>query len=336
MTKNCIGCGILLQCDDAFDDGYVNPSVFEKTVMCRRCFRLKHYGEYKMTNKTNVYYKRIIKDIFKMNELVLHIVDIFNMGNMEYIYKQVFSPSILVLSKIDVLPKSVNEEKLIEYFKKRYPRYKDVITISSDKNYHMDELLSKMMEYKNSKEVYVLGNTNAGKSTFINKMIKNYTEGNNFIVTSCMPSTTLNVISIKINDDLTLLDTPGIINDGDIITYLDEDLVKEINVKHEINPRIYQVKEKTALVLNKIGRINILNPSNISIYISNNVNIDKANFENNDKYMNLNPINIKVKPSEELVIEGLCFIKVTEDVEFEIYMPKGVDIYTRDKIIGHE
>lgn len=334
MTKNCIGCGIVLQCEDSFDDGYVNPSVFEKTVMCRRCFRLKHYGEYKMTNKTNVYYKRIIKDIFKMNELVLHIVDIFNMGNMDYIYKQVFSPSILVLSKIDILPKSVNEEKLIEYFKKKYPRYKDVIAISSDKNYHMDELLSKMMEYKNSKEVYVLGNTNAGKSSFINKMIKNYTDTSNFIVTSCMPSTTLNVISIKINDDLTLLDTPGIINEGDIVNYLSEETVKEINVKHEINPRIYQVKDKTALVLDKIGRIHILNESNISMYISNNIDISKANFDNNDKYKNLNLTKIKVNKDDDLVIEGLCFIKVTEDTEFEVYMPKGVDIYTREKIIG--
>ena len=334
MTKNCIGCGIVLQCEDSFDDGYVNPSVFEKTVMCRRCFRLKHYGEYKMTNKTNVYYKRIIKDIFKMNELVLHIVDIFNMGNMDYIYKQVFSPSILVLSKIDILPKSVNEEKLIEYFKKKYPRYKDVIAISSDKNYHMDELLSKMMEYKNSKEVYVLGNTNAGKSSFINKMIKNYTDTSNFIVTSCMPSTTLNVISIKINDDLTILDTPGIINEGDIVNYLSEETVKEINVKHEINPRIYQVKDKTALVLDKIGRIHILNESNISMYISNNIDISKANFDNNDKYKNLNLTKIKVNKDDDLVIEGLCFIKVTEDTEFEVYMPKGVDIYTREKIIG--
>lgn len=235
MTKYCIGCGVKLQCEDSFEDGYVNPDMYDKIVMCKRCFRLKHYGEYKVTNKSNSFYKGVIKDIFKMNELVLHIVDIFNLGNIDYIYSKVYSPSILVLSKIDILPKSVNEEKLIEYFKKKYPRYKDVIAISSDKNYHMDELLAMMMEYKNSNEVYILGNSNSGKSTFINKMIKNYTDNKNFLVTSCMPSTTLNIISIKINDDLTLLDTPGIINEGDIINYLPEDVVKAINNK--LNPK---------------------------------------------------------------------------------------------------
>lgn len=334
MSKNCIGCGVILQCEDSYEDGYVNPSAFENTVMCRRCFRLKHYGEYKVTNKSNSYYKGIIKDVFKMNELVLHIVDIFNLGNIDYIYSKVFSPAILVLSKIDILPKSVNEERLINYFKKKYPKYKDVIAISSDKNYNMDELLSKIIELKNSKEVYVMGNSNAGKSTFINKMIKNYTENNNFIVTSCMPSTTLNVISIKINDDLTLLDTPGIINEGDIVNYLPEEVVKHINVKHEINPRIYQLKGNRSLILDNIGRIDTLNDTNLSIYISNNISISLANFENNLKYRDLKLTKIHVDSGEDLVIEGLCFIKVTNDTIFEIYMPKGTSVYTRDKIIG--
>lgn len=334
MTKYCIGCGVELQCEDSFEDGYVNPSMIDKTVMCRRCFRLKHYGEYKVTNKSNSYYRGIIKEIFRMNELVLHIVDVFNLGNIDYIYGKVYSPSILVLSKIDILPKSVNEDRLIAYFKKKYPRYKDVIAISSDKNYHMDELLMKIMEHKNSKEVYVMGNSNAGKSTFINKMIKNYTDNNNFIVTSCMPSTTLNVISIKINDDLTLLDTPGIINEGDIVNYLPEEVVKSINIKHEINPRIYQIKGKCSLVLDKIGRIDVMNESNISMYISNNIDISHANFENNTKYRDLELTKIHVDSDEDLVIEGLCFIKVSNDTIFEIYMPKGTSVYTRDKIIG--
>ncbi len=333
IKKYCIGCGVELQCDDAFEDGYVNPIMYDTTVMCRRCFRLKHYGEYKMTNKSNAYYKNIIKNIFVMNELVLHIVDIFDMGNMDYIYSKVFSKAILVISKIDIFPMSINEDKLVEYFKKKYPRYVDVIAISSDKNYHLDELLMLIMKHKTSKEVYVLGNSNSGKSTFINKMIKNYTDNNNFIVTSYMPSTTLNVISIKINDGLTLLDTPGIINSGNIATCVDEDIVKLISIKHEINPRIYQIKDNTSLILDKIGRIDVLNESNICIYISNNVDITKGNFENNTKYRNLQLTKIRVKEDEDLVIEGLCFIKVTEKTDFEIYMPEDVDIYKREKFI---
>ena len=61
MNKYCCGCGVLLQCEEPYEDGYVYPTHFEETVMCRRCFRLKHYGEYKVTNKSNAFYKTIIK-----------------------------------------------------------------------------------------------------------------------------------------------------------------------------------------------------------------------------------------------------------------------------------
>ena len=333
MNKNCVGCGILLQCDDPFDDGYVNPSIYGETLLCRRCFRLKHYGEYKVTNKTSAFYKNIINDIFKSNELVLHIVDIFDMGNMEYIYSKVFSPCILVISKWDIFPKSVVEDKIISYFKEKYPRYLDVILVSSEKNYNMDYLFSRILDYKTSNDVYVLGNTNAGKSSFINKMIKNYTEARNFIVTSYMPSTTLNVISIKINDELNLLDTPGLLNEGNITSYMPEKVIKDINIKDEINPRIYQNKDKCSLLLKDIGRIDCLNDSNISMYISNNVDIDKINFDTNDTYRDLELSQIGLNSDEDLVIEGLCFIKCSSKTSFNVYVPKGTDVYKRIKLI---
>ncbi len=333
MSKICIGCGVTLQCIDAYEDGYVNPNIFDNTIMCKRCFRLKNYGEFVVANKSAVYYQRIVRDILKTNDLVIHLVDIFNMDNMEYIYSKVFSPSILVISKFDIYPKSVSEDKIVDYFKRKYPKYVDVICISSEKNYNMDLLLEKIMKYKTSEDVYVLGNTNAGKSSFINKMIKDYTDKNNYIVTSYMPSTTLNVISIKINDELTLLDTPGLVSDGDIFTKLGEDTIKKISIKHEINPRIYQLEGVSSLILDGIGRIDVLDDSNLSIYISNNIEIDKCNYNTNNKYRDLELSKMRVHKDEDLVIEGLCFIKCSDNTVFNIYMPKDVDIYRRDKLI---
>ena len=79
-----------------------------------------------------------------------------------------------------------------------------------------------------------------------------------------------------------------------------------------------------------------MNESNISIYISNNVDIDKASFSKNDKYKDLDCTKIKCLDSEELVIEGLCFIKCGCKTKFEIYLNEGIDVYTRDKIIGSD
>ena len=58
------------------------------------------------------------------------------------------------------------------------------------------------MNKKKSNYVYVIGSTSTGKSTLINKFIYNYGSRDNKITTSPNPSTTLDLIESKINDNL--------------------------------------------------------------------------------------------------------------------------------------
>ena len=83
------------------------------------------------------------------------------------------------------------------------------------------------MKYKHSNNVYVVGYTNAGKSTMINRFIHNYVKSPGMITTSIIPSTTIDNISVKISDELTLIDTPGILKDGSIINYVNYDMMKK-------------------------------------------------------------------------------------------------------------
>ena len=53
---------------------------------------------------------------------------------------------------------------------------KEKIVISSNKNYNFDALYELINKYKKSENVYVVGYTNAGKSTMINKIIYNYSD----------------------------------------------------------------------------------------------------------------------------------------------------------------
>ena len=56
MSK-CLGCGIKLQNTDSNIEGYVENI---DNNICERCFKLKNYGEYKITNKTNEDYLNIL------------------------------------------------------------------------------------------------------------------------------------------------------------------------------------------------------------------------------------------------------------------------------------
>ena len=78
----------------------------------------------------------------------------------------------------------------------------------------------------------------------INKIIYNYFDNTTSITTSMIPSTTLDTIEISLNG-LTLIDTPGILDENSYIEKVDYKDLKKITPRREIKPTTYQIKSKT-------------------------------------------------------------------------------------------
>ena len=198
--KKCLGCGVVLQSENILQEGYTTNL---ENDICQRCFRMKNYGEYQMITKSNDEYLEILKSVGETKDLVLYIADLLNLEkNIEQIRNIIPNKMILVLNKRDVLPKSVNENKLIKYLEEKDIHFEEVIVVSVSKNYNIDYLLKKIKFHQTSKNVYVVGHTNAGKSSLINKLIQNYSDNLQELTMSPLPSTTLNTVKIEINDYL--------------------------------------------------------------------------------------------------------------------------------------
>ena len=324
MTKKCLGCGVIIQDSNNNKEGYVDT--LDKDI-CERCFKLKYYGEYKEVSLTNKEYQSILSSIPK-DSLVVYLTSLLSL-NLNIIND--FDNVIIVLTKKDLLPKSVKDYKLIDYVLKRVDKYLDIEVISSIKNYNLDNLINKINKYSNNKEVYFVGNTNSGKSTLINKLIKNYSEKDIEITTSIYPSTTLNKIEIDLNG-IKIIDTPGLISEGSIINYLDLKEIKKITPKKEIKPRSYQLKGKGSLIIDNKVRIDYFNDNNITIYLANNLNIVKIGL-NNPKLKDSNKKEFKLAKDKDIVIEDLCFIKFTNASNIDIYSLYNINIYDRDNLI---
>ncbi len=307
MNK-CQGCGVLCE-----------------NTLCERCFRIKHYNDYKVITKTNNDFIPILENISKSNDLVLLVVDLFNIGDLSLIRKYLKNDILLVLTKRDLLPKSVSFDKLFDY---DYGiDYIDKIIISSNKNYNFDELLDKINKYKKSNNVYIVGFTNAGKSTMINKLIYNYSDNKTEITTSPLPSTTLNTIEINLGD-LTLIDTPGLLSEGDIANYVSGEELKKIIPKKEIKPITYQIKGFQTIVVDDYLLIEA-NDIDLTFYVSNNLKIERYYKKINT---NLKKHVIEVNHND-IVVKGLCFIKTNKKSTLNVYTLDKVSVFTRRSII---
>lgn len=325
MSK-CLGCGVLLQNDDEKKIGFTKNINNE---LCERCFRIRNYNDYKLVVKDNSDYINILKNI-NSKDLVILVIDLFNIKNIEEISKYINNNILLVLTKRDLLPKSCYDEKLLKYFDDYNLNIIDKIIISSKKNYNFDLLFNKINDYKTSNNVYVVGFTNSGKSTMINKIIYNYSNNNTQITTSNLPSTTIDSINVKINDNLTLIDTPGLLDNGDIINYINNNKLKNIIPNTEIKPITYQIKSNQTITIDDLFLMNLGN-NNITIYVSNNLKINRYYKKIDNK--KLLKKEFLVDKDIDLVVSGLCFIKFTKKEKIEVFTLNNVDVYERKSLI---
>lgn len=329
IMNKCSGCGATLQSINPKQEGYIKEDAKNKTL-CERCFRIQNYNEYKRVTKENKEFIENLEQIKQTGNLTLLIVDLFHMNqNIMEIAKHCSDNLLLVFTKRDLLPLSVPDEKLKQYSNILGLNPLDVFVISANKNRGLDDLYKAIKLYQKSKYVYLVGYTNAGKSTLVNHFISHYSNLSQTITTSMLSSTTLGNLEIPMQEDLILLDTPGILEEGNICEQVDVSDLKKILPKKEVKPITYQVKAKQSIWIDHLARIDSQN-NNLTLYFSNQLKMERT-FKQNET--NLVPHKIQVHANEDIVILGLGFIKAMKDEIITVYTLPDVHVFTRKSLI---
>ena len=318
MTKECLGCGSVLQTESPGKEGFVKSSVYDKSSYCERCFKIKHYGEYSVLDK-KIDTDGIIRNINSDNlASVAILIDALNINdNIKKYVKRFKNKKYILITKKDILPKSLKEKKLIEYIKNNVCDTENIMCISSVKNYNIDNFLNKIKE-DNVKRLYIVGFTNSGKSTFINHLLTSQMK-NPMITTSAIPNTTASYITIKLDNKITIVDTPGFIDSNAVYNFIDYNKTIKLYPKKEIRVKTFQIRSGYSIVINDILRIDNLSKCNsFSFYMSDKLRYEKVKFKN-EKLKILPSISIETNECTDVLINGLGFIRITKPGEFKIY-----------------
>ncbi|MGC5328511.1 ribosome biogenesis GTPase YqeH [Brevibacillus sp. SYSU BS000544] len=364
---SCAGCGIPIQTEDKSKPGFTPTSALEREiVICQRCYRIKHYNEVAPVGMDDDDFLRILNSIGATDSLVVMVVDIFDFhgswlrGLPRFVGK---NPILLVGNKVDLLPANINVNRVKNWMqhesKELGLKPEDVVLVSAAKGIGIDQLLSRIGQLRKGRNVHIVGVTNVGKSTLINRIVRDYGSTDMEITTSPFPGTTLDKIEIPLEDGSSLYDTPGIINRDQIGHMISAQDLQVITPKSRIKPRVFQLDDKQSLFIGGLARVDFVKGEHqpLVFYVANNLQIHRTKLEKAEELLEKHHGGLLAPPSGEaakqlppftrhtlkiqagtptdIVIAGLGWITLQGKypASIEVHIPKGVRIGTRKALI---
>lgn len=292
MTEYCKGCGILLQNEDENALGYV-PSL--DASYCQRCYRIRHYGDVTINMQQAIESSQTFEKINALDAVVFWVVDLFCFEasmipklNQKLPGKKI----VMVLTKRDVLPKTLSDIKIFDFVQERLHEYdievEDIIICgyllkdNDESRYCIEQLWNLIDENREGKDVVFMGVANAGKSTILNRLLKTQD-----LTVSRNPGTTLDLVKLE-QENYTIYDTPGIENYHSLLTFLNQKDLKTVVPVKPIRPFISQIFEDQSFAVGGLARLDIVakKPATVVGYFSRSLSIHRGKLATADKLWN--------------------------------------------------
>ena len=327
QDKRCLGCGAILSLDKN-EVGYTKNLEMD---FCQACFRLKHYRQVEKHVHPNVIPK------IEPNSLVLVVTSVMYLDLVfSYPIKR-YSDSakiVYVINQLDLLPHQTNYEYLYQRLRKEanvyHAPYEDILLMSSTSIEDIRKLREYIKTY-NTKNVYLFGVQNSGKTTIFNALTNQ-----DLTLTDVKAGLTQDKITKKV-DGYYLHDLPGLFQGGYLHEIMPYEEYRKIIPLTEFKPVIYQVKEDQAFLINKFVSINYLKGSDDSIvFYTNNLDIKRVNQNNLKSQFNqvfdYTKTNFKLnkKKKYQITLADFGLVHLNGPATIEITYPKGLHISLKE------
>lgn len=363
----CIGCGAMIQSENKDTMGYLPKSALQKGIekgefYCQRCFRLRHYNELQdLAIEDDVFLEKL-NQIAEDEAFVIKVIDIFDIegsiihGLSRFIGKQ---PFVILANKVDLLPKVTNQRRLKHWIRVEmnaqglYPE--EIFLAAAQKAKTLDILAQRIEKEIQTKNVYIVGVTNVGKSTLINQLIARYGGEKSIITTSNHPGTTLDLIEIPMNEDHAIIDTPGIIHRSQLAHYLSRESLRKVLPNKPLKPKTFQLNPQQTIFLGGLARMDFISgeKTGFTFYVSNDLYVHRTKLSEADQLyakhqggllsppgegeMEDFPVfekkRLHINKDQDIAISGLGWLTVHQPVEIDLWIPRGVHYSIRDSII---
>ncbi|RUP77108.1 ribosome biogenesis GTPase YqeH [Spiroplasma poulsonii] len=286
--KHCQGCGVTLQNTKQNKIGYVENLTQD---YCYRCFRLTHYNELIDYDLNENSFLANLSNNYGLGYHYFYVLDAYDLdGSRNLPLEQILQNNkvTIIINKVDLVQKLINNNKILTFVEELFinsalfAKIENIILVSALKNYALDELYRYIKHQ--TEDIVFVGSSNTGKSTLLNSLIKltNYQQK---ITVSNNVSTTLGNIEVKLGTKHKIYDSPGVVNNHTIISYLDHNDKKMITNKL-LKPITFQLESEQTIFYEGLASFSFVKGLKTSFYFykNNNIMLHRTKLTNKDYY----------------------------------------------------
>ena len=361
----CQSCGAILQAETKNKPGFISRAIVENGVpkipYCNSCYeKMLSLNSSSLQHETDKDILKILKDAVATDSLIVWMVDLFTFNGTlnPDVVKKVKKLNVVVIgSKRDLMPSLATDEMLVRYLDERFadvginPIAIDLI--GNEETIDIKEKLKQFGEYRKGRDVYLLGELNSGKTTFINKFLKDYKNNTRWQVKSELyPGTNSNVLEIPLTNSSFFYELPDLSNNTSVFSRVEPSVQKIITPKKEVTMTRRFIGDGSAIVVGNLACMYVIkgHHTSIRVFTGEKVEIKVVDNDKVDDFLNMNLKKKVLKPVSErytsfrdydmfeydlenddlrhdISIEGLCWFSMRgKGQTIRVLLPKGVAV----------
>ena len=358
----CQSCGAILQTESKKEAGFISKSIVENGVpkipYCNSCYeKMLSLNSSSLDHETDKDILKILKDAVATDALIVWMVDLFNFNgtlNPDVVKKVKKLPIVVIGTKRDLMPSLATDEMLIRYLDERFSEVGinpiSIKLIGSEDQIDIKAFLAAFAEYRKGRDIYLLGELNSGKTTFINKLLKDYKNNTRWQVkTELYPGTNSDVLEIPLTNSSFFYELPGLSNSTSVYSRVEAPVQKIITPKKEVTMTRKFIGDGTAICVGNLACLYVIkgHHTSIRVFTAEKVEIKAMANEkvedfmaNNLKKKTLKPVSERYRTfrdydmfeydledddlRHDISIEGLCWFSMRgKGQTIRVLLPKG-------------
>lgn len=361
----CHNCGAILQSDSKKIPGFISKSIIEngapKIPYCNSCYeKMLALNASNLEHETDKDIIKILNDAVATDSLIVWMVDLFAFNGTlnPDVVKKVKKLNVVVIgSKRDLFPSFVTDSMLIRYLDERFSEVGinpvEIRLIGNEDHIDINDAFNVLKEQRKYRDVYLIGELNSGKTTLINKFLKNYVNKTKWqIKTELYPGTNSNILEIPLSNSSFLYELPDLSNSTSVISKVEKDIQKIIIPKKEIVMTRKFIGEGSAILVGNLACLYVIKGKRGSIrtFTSEKTEIKAVAVSKVDEIMRINYKKKFCRPVSErflsfrdydmfeyeleddnlrhdISVEGLCWFSTRGKGQIlRVLLPKGAAV----------